>query len=187
MNKSELLNRLSDIEWDDFEVKEARSELPKSIWETVSAFSNTSGGWIVLGVSKKGKRYDILGVENAEKQEQDFTTVLRSRSKFNVLINPKCMKYLIDGKTVLAFFIPSSGQKPVYFGSLINTFVRTGSGDQRATESEIDALFRDQSFGNTIMCLFKGLETMLTILLEWVIADLRMKTIPNWMPCVKGL
>jgi len=51
MNKSELLNRLSDIEWDDFEVKEARSELPKSIWETVSAFANSSGGWIILGVS----------------------------------------------------------------------------------------------------------------------------------------
>jgi len=33
MNKTELLNRLSDIEWDDFEVKEARSELPKNIWE----------------------------------------------------------------------------------------------------------------------------------------------------------
>ncbi len=47
MTREELYKRLTDIEWDDFEVKEAKSELPKSIWETVSAFSNTSGGWIV--------------------------------------------------------------------------------------------------------------------------------------------
>ena len=52
MKKEELLNRLADIEWDDFEVKSASGELPKSIWETVSAFSNMSGGWVVLGVSR---------------------------------------------------------------------------------------------------------------------------------------
>jgi ATP-dependent DNA helicase RecG len=42
MTREILLQRLSDIEWDDFEVKEASRELPKNIWETVSAFSNTS-------------------------------------------------------------------------------------------------------------------------------------------------
>jgi len=147
MTKPELLKRLTDIEWDDFEVKDARSGLPKNIWETVSAFANVAGGWVVLGVAQTGKKFEIVGVENPEKLEQDFTTVLRSQSKFNVLINPKCKKYNIDGKTVLGFFISSSEQKPVYFNSLQNTFVRTASGDQRATDSEIDALFRDQSFG----------------------------------------
>jgi len=49
MNKAELLARISDIEWEDFEVKEAASDIPKSCWETVSAFANTNGGWLILG------------------------------------------------------------------------------------------------------------------------------------------
>ncbi|MBS6237810.1 MAG: hypothetical protein KH897_05360 [Bacteroides sp.] len=42
MTKEELLHKLTDIEWNDFEVKSAQTELPKNIWETVSAFANTS-------------------------------------------------------------------------------------------------------------------------------------------------
>ncbi|MFA5780338.1 MAG: ATP-binding protein [Elusimicrobiota bacterium] len=57
MTKQELIQKLQDIEWEDFEVKESKSELPKNIWETVSAFSNTAGGWIILGVKKIGKKF----------------------------------------------------------------------------------------------------------------------------------
>ena len=147
MNKDELLNRLSDIEWEDFEIKKASDELPKNIWETVSAFSNTVGGWIVLGVSQKGKKFEITGLTNPEKIEQDFITVLRSQNKFNILITPECKKYDINGRTVFAFHISSSAQKPVFFNTLTNTFIRTASGDQRASESEINAMLRDQLFG----------------------------------------
>ena len=42
MNKRELIKKLNDIEWEDFEVKEAHLEIPKNSWETVSAFSNIS-------------------------------------------------------------------------------------------------------------------------------------------------
>ena len=59
MTKEELIARLKDIEWDDLEVKEAADALPKSVWETVSAFSNTSGGWLVLGVKQTGKKFEI--------------------------------------------------------------------------------------------------------------------------------
>lgn len=53
MTKQELLNKLQDIEWEDFEVKLARGGVPKSAWESVSAFSNTAGGWLIFGVEEK--------------------------------------------------------------------------------------------------------------------------------------
>ena len=83
MTKEELIERLDDIEWEDFEVKSARNELPKNIWESVSAFANCSGGWIVFGVAQNGKKFEIEGVENGEKIESDFLNTLRSGSKMN--------------------------------------------------------------------------------------------------------
>lgn len=100
MTKEELIRRLKDIEWEDFEVKEARSELPKNIWETVSAFSNTSGGWIILGIRQKGKGFEVTGVDNAEKLEQDFLSTLRSQ-KFNTRLSVGTGQYDISGKKVL--------------------------------------------------------------------------------------
>ncbi len=146
MTKEELIDRINDIEWEDFEAKEAKSELPKNIWETVSAFANTSGGWIVLGVKQNGKKFEISGVDNAEKLEQDFLGTLRSQ-KFNEPVDAKSMLYHIDGHKVLAFHIASSPHKPIYYNNPQNTFIRFGSGDQRATNGEITAMFHNQSFG----------------------------------------
>ncbi len=146
MTKDELVAKLRDIEWEDFEVKAAKSELPKTVWETVSAFSNTSGGWIVLGVNQSGKAFEIQGVGNIEKLEQDFLNTLRSE-KFNQRLTVTSKSYDIEDKKLQAFYVPEVEMKPVYYNNPTNTFIRMGSGDQRATEGEIRAMFRDQSFG----------------------------------------
>ena len=147
MTKEELLIRIKDIEWEDFEVKEAQNKLPDNVWETVSAFSNTSGGWIVFGLKQNGKRFEVQGVNDGEKIESDFHNTLRSGQKFNTRILAESRKYMIDDKLVLAFYIPSSSMKPIYVTNPINTFIRTGSGDRRASEGEIAAMQRDQAFG----------------------------------------
>ncbi len=146
MTKEELIQKLVDLEWEDFEAKEARSEVPKSSWETVSAFSNTNGGWLLFGIKQAGKNFEIQGVANAEKIEQDFLNTIRG-GKMNVLIPTTQARYNFDGKTVLAFYIPVSKLKPVYYHSLDNTFIRRGSSDQRATNEEVNSMFRDQTFG----------------------------------------
>jgi len=131
-----LINKLEDIEWEDFEVKKAQAKIPKNSWETVSAFANTNGGWLIFGVIKNGKNYKITGVKNPENIEQQFTTVLRGTSKFNKIIKVTSKKYTFDDKIVLAFYIhqKSTKDKPIYFNSRKNTFIRTASGDQRATD-----------------------------------------------------
>lgn len=151
MTKEELLARLNDIEWDDFEVKEASGGLPKSMWETVSAFSNTGGGCIILGVKEKKiggcSTFIVNGVPNSERLEQDIVTTLRSRTKFNAPVSCKAMRYKIDDKDILAFEIPLSPHRPVAIRSTGEIYIRTGSGDTVATDLEVDAIVRDASFG----------------------------------------
>ena len=148
MTKEELIQKITEIEWDDLECKRAQDKLPEDVWSTVSAFSNTSGGWIIFGVKQQGKQFEINGVNNGEKTESDFLNTLRNGQKFNMRLTARGLKYIFDGKLVLAFFVPSSIVKPIYVGNSINTYIRTGSGDCRATETEVMAMMRDQAFGS---------------------------------------
>lgn len=93
-----------------------------------------------------GKKFEVCGVDNIEKLEQDFLGTLRGQ-KFNIKLSASAYKYDLDGKKVLAFHVPSSSVKPIYYNNPSNTFVRMGSGDQRATENEIMQMYHDQSFG----------------------------------------
>ena len=52
----------------DLECKAAANSLPKDFWKSFSAFSNTQGGFILLGISeKKDGEFCITGVSDARK------------------------------------------------------------------------------------------------------------------------
>lgn len=63
------------------------------------------------------KQFEVQGLRNSEKIEKDFLNTIRS-GKFNVFAPTQQVKYNMDGKTVLAFYVPASKDKPVYYNSL---------------------------------------------------------------------
>ncbi|MGA2260280.1 MAG: ATP-binding protein [Acidobacteriota bacterium] len=72
MDRQDLLKRLKGHEWTDVEFKEAQREVPKSAYETVSAFSNTHGGWLAFGIRQMAAGYEVAGIADADKVQGDF-------------------------------------------------------------------------------------------------------------------
>lgn len=52
MNIKAIQSALHNGERVTLECKRAKTEVPKSVWETYSAFANTKGGLIMLGVDE---------------------------------------------------------------------------------------------------------------------------------------
>ena len=89
MNMQELKELVYQGEKVDIECKKAESSVPKSVYESYSAFANTKGCYIICGVKEdKSKiipeeRFIIQGIENPSKQKEDFWNTINN-SKVNV-------------------------------------------------------------------------------------------------------
>ena len=146
MTREELLDRIQKYEWSDIEFKQAQHGVSQDAYRTVSAFANTSGGWLVFGVRETGGALDVVGVVEVDKVQNDFLTALRSGQRLNRVITVAEEATEMDGKTLLVFHIPESPryEKPVYLGGDIRqSFIRRGAGDERCTATEIERFLRD--------------------------------------------
>lgn len=83
MNRDEFLSRLKKHEWTDFECKKAQGGVPDAAYDTVSAFANTTGGYLVFGVQEKKGVLEIVGVSDVDKVQNDFLSCLRAGAKLN--------------------------------------------------------------------------------------------------------
>ena len=149
MEKAELIERLKGYEWNDIEFKEARVKVPSSAYKAVSAFANTEGGWLVFGVRDSAGGYEIVGVLEVDKVQNDFLSVLRSGQKLNhvIAVNERLIED--DGKVLLVFHIPEAHRqhKPIYLGGeLGESYIRRGAGNERCTALEIERMLRDAAY-----------------------------------------
>lgn len=146
MTLDELRQRLTQIEWRDIEFKRAQRGVPNDAYSTVSAFANTGGGHIVFGVSQANGQFEVVGVLEPDRVQNDFLSVLRGGEKLSCIISAEESCITDDGKTILAFYIPEArrDQKPVHLnGDWNESFIRRGGGDEHCTPEEIRRFIRD--------------------------------------------
>jgi len=139
MTQDELVELLNAHEWRDVEFKEAQRDVPSSAYETVSAFANTEGGHLVFGVRKSGHNFEVVGVLDVDKVQNDFLSSLRQREKISVIINVHEELHKHGDSDLLIFYVPEvhRSEKPVYLnGDIRRAFIRTGGCDVRCSENE---------------------------------------------------
>jgi len=148
MTEQEVLEILNQHEWKDVEFKEARTAVPKNAYESVSAFANTEGGRLVFGVKKNGSDFEVVGVVDVDKVQNDFLTTLRQKEKISCIIDVKETLKTILGKDILIFYIPEANrsEKPVYLnGTITRSYLRKGACDVKCSDEELKRLLNDAS------------------------------------------
>lgn len=133
-----------------------KNSLPANLWETYSAFANTRGGVILLGIDEdKSKqqpdRFSIVGVGDSDKLVTDLFNMLHNPQKVNrcVLMDSDVQPVEVNGVDVIYINVPEAyyRQKPIYINNDLQggTYKRLHEGDRHVTSEELAMLIRDSS------------------------------------------
>ena len=142
---------IKDRETAEIEFKSAKGGFPKSFWETYSAFANTHGGTIVLGVKEKDGIFTLnnLTDDDIDKLQKDFWSGVHNKNTINacILKNDDVEVGEIEGHKVILFHIPQAqrDQRPIHCtqDAFNGTFRRNYEGDYLCGNAEVRRMFAD--------------------------------------------
>lgn len=125
---------------------EVKSGVGKDILETLSAFSNGSGGLIIVGLSEKDGFQPVPHFEVKRAQDQLETRC----DQLSPPVRPIIDLLPFEGSTVLVAKVPelASIDKPCYVtakGQYNGSYIRTGDGDVHLSKYEIDRLLEEKT------------------------------------------
>ena len=146
------------------EAKKALGGLPKSIWETYSAFANTHGGIILLGVEEwADKSLHTVDLPDPDRLIKEFWDIVNNPNKtsVNVLSSKDVFVQEVDGDHIVVINVPRAERsyKPVYVdGNPLCTYRRNGEGDYRCTKEEYQAMVRDASVKTQDMLILNEMD-----------------------------
>ena len=176
LTHDDIKRLLIKSETDAVEFKLAKGGVPASFWESYSAFANTDGGVIILGVKEDNGKHSVVGVTNANKLVADVWNAANNpqRVSANVLFNHQVYKVDYQGKALVVVEVPRAErtERPVYVGRDVfrGTFRRNGEGDYHCSQEVVEAMIRDKCPETADTCLME----------DMTIADLNQESIARY-------
>lgn len=130
--------------------KDGNGELPKDFWETYSAFANSDGGDILLGMEEKQGGFQLGGIKNITKVLDDLWNLANNPQKAsaNVLKQQHVQELHINDQTIIRVHVPRATrkQRPVFVGGnpMTGTYKRQNSGDYRCDAETVRRMLAEQ-------------------------------------------
>ena len=130
--------------------RDGRGQLPADFWPTYSAFTNSHGGLILLGVKEKQDRFSLQGVNQPERIITDLFNTVNNPQKVsvNLLSDQDVSTVEIEGKTLITVSVPAAHrkQKPVYLNGnpFQGTYRRQHDGDRRCDNETVKRMLAEQ-------------------------------------------
>lgn len=127
------------------EVKECAHKISATITDTLSAFSNGNGGYIILGLSEKNGFAPVEGFNARSMQE----SLSQACEKLTPTVRPIIVTCPFEGTNLVFAVIDEMlpREKPCYLtaaGPYNGSYIRTGDGDRRMTTYEVDRLLEER-------------------------------------------
>lgn len=158
------------------EFKRAKGGVPSDFWASYSAFANTDGGTVILGICEKDGACVVEGLSDPEKIIADVWNAANNPDKVsaNVLFNESVYSVEIDGRRLVVVEVPRADRtaRPVYVGADVfkGAYRRNGEGDYRCSREAVEGMIRDKCAETADNCVID----------EMSIADLNADTIRRY-------
>src|SRR3984957_4389444 len=130
---------------------DGKGQLPRDFWPTYSAFANTHGGVIMLGLQEKHGRFTARGIEDVDRVVTDLFNTINNPQKVsvNLLTDAHIRKLILDGRSVIAVEVPAASRKhkPVHINGNPfrgNTYRRLHDGDRRCDDDTVRRMIAEQ-------------------------------------------
>ena len=147
----ELLQESVDLECKLAAGRDGQGVVPDDFWPTYSAFANTRGGIVLLGVRDRKGQLTAEGVTNPVKIRKELFEALNNRQKVsaNLLTDAHVREIVVDGLTLLAVEVPRATrhQRPVYLTSNPldgHTYRRLNESDVHVSDEEVRRMLAEQ-------------------------------------------
>ena len=150
------LNQFEKLrENNQLEVKEAKFGLPNSIWETYSAFANSYGGTILLGVSEDANK-NLFTCKLSEKEANNllkafWDTIHSDKVSINLLTDRHVTINQVNKDYIVVINVPQASRfdKPIYLNNnLYLCYRRNHEGDYKCSKAEVINMVRDNDINS---------------------------------------
>ena len=163
MKSEEIKKLVEKSENAAVEFKRARGGVPADFWPSYSAFANTDGGTIILGIREKDGKREIEGLSDVEKTVADIWNAVNNAEKIsaNVLFNESVYPVEVDGKRLVVVEVPRAERtvRPVFVGADVfkGTYRRNGEGDYHCSRETVEGMIRDKCAETADNCVLDEL------------------------------